>query len=72
MIGFILGLISGGSIVLILLAMVSINRYVEIIRCKDCLRSDDSIKGVNRIYCRKNMNWVDKEGFCSDAERRNR
>ena len=37
----------------------------RIVYCKDCLRSDDSTKGIDDIYCRKHLNWVEKEGFCS-------
>lgn len=45
------------------------NKLVKVIRCKDCLRSDDEIQGIEQVFCRKHMNWVDKEGFCSEAER---
>lgn len=41
---------------------------VEDIRCKDCLHSDEEIIGINEVFCRKHKNWVDKEGFCSEAE----
>lgn len=44
----------------------------EVIKCKDCSRSDNEIAELGQVYCRKHMNWVDKEGFCSSAERKER
>ena len=41
----------------------------EVIKYKDCLRSDNKIEELGQVYCRKHMNWVDKEGFCSSVER---
>lgn len=38
---------------------------VAVIKCKNCAWGDNSTAGIEDIYCRKHLNWVEKEGFCS-------
>ena len=45
--------------------MLKPDKPFELVKCKDCAWSDNSIPGIDDIYCRKHLNWVEKEGFCS-------
>lgn len=47
--------------------LLRVKKYPRVVKCKDCSWSDNQILGIDDIYCRKHMNWVEKEGFCSHA-----
>jgi hypothetical protein len=49
--------------------LARVKKYPMVVKCKNCAWSDNSIMGIDDIYCRKHMNWVDKEGFCSHGVR---
>ena len=49
--------------------LLRFKKPTRVVKCKDCLLSDNSTAGIDDIYCRKHMSWVEKEGFCSHAVR---
>lgn len=41
---------------------------VEVIRCKDCKKSDNDAYPVGRVWCHKMCRYMKEDGFCSEGE----
>lgn len=48
-----------------------IERYRELIRCKDCQNSGLDSSGANGYWCSAHVEWHDADWFCADGKRKN-
>lgn len=48
-----------------------LTKYVEVVRCKDCVyRHDSCFAGSGNTYCDKKHTYSPLDGFCSYGERK--